>query len=161
MLVSLTLSGNAIAEDETNDAAEPSESLLDAASRAGTPESKPGAFLSSPDFRDVRMTAEPIDEPLSPSFKMFGAGMFIVSGADLASTELALGRTGVREANPLQRNRSVRILSHAVAPALMYCLTDKLHKSGRPKLALLARLGFTIGYSYVVMHNLRTAAAAP
>lgn len=38
-------------------------------------------------------------------------------------------------------------------------MTDRLHKSGRPKLALLARLGFNVAYSYVVMHNLRSAAA--
>ncbi len=168
MLVALTLGGNAFAETATDDGAEPevgqaspSDSFLDAASHAATGDVKPGAFLDSPDFRNVRMTDGMFGDPSRPMFRMFGAGMFIASGADLASTEYALSLPGIHEANPLQRNRSIRFLSHAAAPVAMYYLTEKLHDSGKPKLALLARIGFTVGYSYVVMHNLRTAATAP
>ena len=168
LLVALTVGERVFAEAETNEAREleigkasPSGSLLQAASQATAIDGKLDRFLSSPDFRNVRMSHGLFDEPSSAAFKMFGAGMFIASGADVASTEYALTRPGVYEANPLQRNRTVRILTHAAVPALMYYFTAKAHDSGKPKLALLARIGFTVGYSYVVMHNLRTAAMAP
>jgi hypothetical protein len=87
--------------------------------------------------------------------------MFATAGADLASTEMGLGRAGVYEANPLQGNRNVRILTHVAAPAFMYWVTDKLHDRGKTKEALLARIGFNVAYSYIVMHNLRTASSIP
>jgi hypothetical protein len=89
-------------------------------------------------------------------YTALGVVMFAAAGFDLASTELGSSRPGIYEANPFQGNRGVRIATHVAAPALMYWVTDRLHKSGRPKLALLARLGFNVAYSYAVMHNLRT-----
>ncbi len=41
----------------------------------------------------------------------------------------------------------------------MYWITDKLHDRGKRKTALIARIGFNVAYSYVVMHNLRTASS--
>jgi hypothetical protein len=85
--------------------------------------------------------------------------MFVVASADLATTELGLARPGVYETNPMQGNRNVRILTHVAAPAFMYWVTDKLHDKGKTKMALVARIGFSVAYSYVVMHSLRTASA--
>lgn len=90
-------------------------------------------------------------------YQAFGAGMFIAAGADLASTEIALTRPGLYEMNPVQGNRAVRVLTHVAAPAVMYYVTNKIHDSGKPRLALIARIGFSVAYSYVVMHNLRSA----
>ncbi len=56
----------------------------------------------------------------------------------------------------MQGNRNVRILTHVAAPAFMYWVTDKLHDQGKTKTALVARIGFSVAYSYIVMHNLRT-----
>ena len=169
MLVALALGGNVFAETETNEGIEPeaaveaspSESMLSAASQPAPSDLKATSFLSSPDFRNVRLTDGMFEQPSGAAFKMFGAGMIIAAGADLASTEYGLSRPGVYEVNPVQGNRSTRILTHAAVPALMYFVTEKLHDSGKPKLALLARIGFTVGYSYVVMHNLRTASLTP
>lgn len=167
LLATLTLAGNAIAETETKESegsevaqVRPADPSLQAALNAAPVDMKPH-FFHTPDFRNSRVTAGMLDRRSSPAFKVLGAGMFIASGADLASTELALRRPGIEEANPFQRNGAVRAISHAAAPALMYYVTDRLRDGGRPKLALLARIGFTVGYGYIVMHNLRTAAAAP
>jgi hypothetical protein len=119
-------------------------------------------FASSSDFpMDLRhgWTAEGVRERPGSFYSVLGVGMFAVAGADLASTELGWSRPGVFEVNPLQRNRGVRVATHVAAPALMYWVTDRLHRSGRPKLALMARLGFNVAYSYVVMHNLRSGGA--
>lgn len=113
---------------------------------------------SSPDLRPGRMANGVLEQP-GGLYAALGVGMFAVAGADLASTELGSSRPGIYEANPFQGNRSVRIATHVAAPALMYWVTDRLQKSGRPKLALLARLGFNVAYSYAVMHNLRSGAA--
>lgn len=170
MFVAMALAGNVFAETEISESAEPeaavvetsaSESVLSAASQSAVTDLKAGTFLSSPDFRNTRIADGMFDEPSSAAFKMFGAGMFIAAGADLASTEYGLSRPGVYEVNPVQGNRNLRLLTHAAVPAFMYFVTDKLHDKGKTKLALLARIGFTVGYSYVVMHNMRTAALAP
>jgi hypothetical protein len=121
----------------------------------------PAVSIGSVDFRRPSIPDGTFGVPSSGAFTAFGIGMFVASGADLASTEFGLSRPGIQEANPLQRNRNVRILSHVAAPALMYWMTEKLHDKGRTKTALFARIGFNVAYSYVVMHNLRTAALNP
>jgi hypothetical protein len=115
----------------------------------------------SPDFRRPILADGSVDQPSSATFTAFGVGMFAVAGADLASTEMGLARPGVYESNPFQGNRNVRILTHVAAPAFMYWVTDKLHDRGKTKEALLARIGFNVAYSYIVMHNLRTASSIP
>ncbi len=122
-------------------------------------QSKP--FIGSVDFRRPAIADGMFDKPSSGAFNAFGIGMFVAAGADLASTELGLARPGIYEANPMQGNRNVRILTHVAAPAFMYWVTDKLHDKGKTKEALIARIGFSIAYSYVVMHNLRTAQSLP
>ena len=163
------MGGNVFAETETKESAEPetaaqarpSDSIGRAASHLVGDDAFGGAFLNPREFGGARIKGGMFEEPSSASFKIFGAGMFIAAGADLASTEYGLGRAGVYEVNPMQGNRSMRILTHAAVPAFMYFVTQKLHDRGKPKLALLARIGFTVGYGYVVMHNLRTASLAP
>lgn len=170
VLLALAMGGKVFAETETKERTEPeaamgasaSESKPRAASQPAGNDVNAGALLlGSRDFRNVRIADGTFEEPSAASFKIFGASMFIVAGADLASTEYGLSRPGIYEANPVQGNRNMRILTHAAVPAFMYFVTEKLHDSGKPKLALLARIGFTVGYSYVVMHNLRTASLSP
>lgn len=117
-----------------------------------------GDFRGADSRLDLRpgWMADGILEQPGGLYTALGVGMFAAAGADLASTELGSGHPGIYEANPLQGNRSVRIATHVAAPALMYWVTDRLHKRGKPKLALFARIGFNVAYSYVVMHNLRS-----
>ncbi len=135
---------------------------------AASEEQSPLKDLTAPGFAravdfpmDLRPggTADGILQRPGSLYSVLGVGMFAVAGADLASTELGSSRPGVYEANPLQSNRGVRVATHVAAPALMYWVTDRLHRSGKPKLALIARLGFNVAYSYVVMHNLRSGGA--
>jgi hypothetical protein len=167
MLVAVALSGSSFAETKSMESAErelstetTSASLLQAASLTAT-DGATGRLLGSPDFRNAGMTDRVFEEPSSPAFKVLGVTMFAVSAADFASTDRALSHPGVYEANPVQGNRNVRLLSHVAVPAFMYFVTEKLEDNGKPKLALIARIGFNVAYSYVVMHNLRTAALAP
>ncbi len=154
MLFSISLSwqsavlADSAQETEEEEAAEPRTSLAEAVQ---TP-----TFTEPVEFRRPAIDVSAFELPSSRAFDAFGVGMFVVSAADLASTEVALARPGLQEANPMQGNRNVRILSHIAAPALMYWITDKLHDRGKRKTALLARIGFNVAYSYIVMHNLRT-----
>jgi hypothetical protein len=157
MVVSMVLSGfsSVVAASERGDG-EPAEAQVSILEAAQAP-----IFAGSPDFRRPAIADGSFGRPSSGAFNAFGVGMFVVAGADLASTELGLARPGVYEANPLQGNRNVRILTHVAAPAFMYWVTDKLHDKGKTKTALVARIGFSVAYSYIVMHNLRTASALP
>jgi hypothetical protein len=157
MMFSMLLSLTAGAFAETREAE--SESA-----ESQTPRIDVQAFpfsIESPDFRRPILANGSIDQPSTAMFNAFGVGMFATAGADLATTEMGLGRPGVYESNPLQGNRNVRILTHVAAPAFMYWVTDKLHDRGKTKEALLARIGFNVAYSYIVMHNLRTASSMP
>ena len=122
-------------------------------------ESKPRNAAASPAQSPLKDFSSGVLEQPGGFYTALGIGMFAVAGADLASTELGSSRPGVYEANPFQGNRGVRIATHVAAPALMYWVTDRLHKRGKPKLALLARIGFNVAYSYAVMHNVRAGAA--
>lgn len=101
------------------------------------------------------------DEGGSALFKALGVGMFLASGADLASTELGLSRPGITEVNPTQQNRTLRVTTHVAAPAVMWWVSERVHRGGKPKLALFMRIGFAVAYSYVVMHNVRTMNTVP
>lgn len=168
MLLSLLLTGAAFAESESTETVNGEvESMGEAPPSAisNGPESDTSFSLSdgrdfsslgvSGDLRGTRMT-DSFERPSSSAFKAFGVGMFVAAGADLASTEFGLSQPGTYEVNPFQGNRTVRALTHAAAPAFMYWATEKMRDKGKPKLALLTRIGFTIAYSYVVMHNVRT-----
>ena len=98
------------------------------------------------------------ERPKEPGklYRLLGYGLYASSAADLASTEWGLERRGLVEANPLMANRSVRISAHVVAPAVTAWATDEVSRRGHEKLALYIRLGFTVLYSYAVIHNLRT-----
>ena len=154
MLISIPLSWQSVVladsaqETQEGESAGPQTSLVEAA--------KTLTFAEPIEFQRPAIDISAYELPSSRAFEAFGVGMFVVSGADLASTEVALARPGLQEGNPMQGNRSVRILSHIAAPAIMYWVTDKLHDRGRRKTALLARIGFNVAYSYIVMHNLRT-----
>jgi hypothetical protein len=168
MLVALTLNGNLFAETEAREESGPEAagtsapaSSFPAASESATRDFGARSLVSAPDFRNVRIADGIFDAPSSAAFHTFGVTMFAAAGADLLTTEVGLNRPGVYEANPVQGNRSVRILTHAAVPAFMYFVTEKLHDKGKTKAALFARIGFSIAYSYVAMHNLRTASAAP
>lgn len=154
MMISMLLGVHAGVLAETE--AEPTEAQVSLTQAAQAP-----IFTSSVDFRRPSIADGTFDPPSSGAFNAFGIGMFLTAGADLASTELGVARPGVYETNPMQGNRNVRILTHVAAPAFMYWVTDKLHDKGKTKTALLARIGFSVAYSYVVMHNLRTASALP
>ncbi len=158
MVVSMVLgafSGVVAASERIADG-EPAEAQVSILEAAQAP-----IFTSSPDFRRPAIGGGSFDRPSTGAFNAFGVGMFVMAGADLATTEMGLARPNLYEANPLQGNRNVRILTHVAAPAFMYWVTDKLHDKGKTKTALVARIGFSVAYSYIVMHNLRAASALP
>ncbi len=150
--LSMTLISMLLAlQSETRDE-EPADTRNPLAEAAQTP------IGSEPlDFKRPVIADGVYEPPSSGAFDAFGVGMFVVAGADLASTEVGLARLGVYESNPMQGHRTVRIMSHVAAPAFMYWVTDKLHDKGKRKLALGARVAFSVAYSYIVMHNLRTS----
>ena len=155
MMISMLLSG-VLGATEREAEAEPTEAQVSLTRAAQAP-----IFTGTVDFRRPSIVDGSFNQPSTGAFNAFGVGMFVAAGADLASTELGLARPGVYESNPMQANRNVRILTHVAAPAFMYWVTDKLHDKGKTKTALVARIGFSVAYSYVVMHNLRTASALP
>ncbi|HEY7698202.1 MAG TPA: hypothetical protein VIE88_07280 [Vicinamibacteria bacterium] len=158
MMISMVLGtfSSVAAAAERRVEAEPAEAQVSLTEAAQAP-----IFTGSLDFRRAAIADGSFDQPSSGAFQAAGIGMFVVAGADLATTELGLARPGVYEANPMQGNRSVRILTHVAAPAFMYWVTNKLQDKGKTKTALVARIGFSVAYSYIVMHNLRTASALP
>jgi hypothetical protein len=89
-------------------------------------------------------------------FKFSGAAMFAASASDLLTTEYGLKQPGIYEANAFADNRGLRIATHVVAPAVTWWATEKIHKKGRPKLALAIRIGLMVAYSYAAIHNVRT-----
>ena len=86
-------------------------------------------------------------------FKTAGILMFILSAGDVGTTYYGLRQPGIEEANPLMRSPAVAVMAHVAVPAMLYWSTEELHKR-HSKLAWGVRIGFCIGYSYVIMHNL-------
>jgi hypothetical protein len=89
-------------------------------------------------------------------FRFMGVGMFAASAGDIGTTEWGLRQDGIYEGNPISTNRGVRIATHVVAPAVVWWTTEKMHKQGRKKLALVLRIGLMVAYSYAAMHNIHT-----
>lgn len=96
----------------------------------------------------------------SPILKATGWGMFAASAADLMTTEWGLSE-GLSEGNPVASGRGVRIATHVVGPAAVWWTTDRLERSGQPKLALSLRIALMAAYSYATIHNLRQVGAIP
>jgi len=88
-------------------------------------------------------------------FSGLGVGMFLATSGDAVSTEWGLSRPGVYEANPLMRNRAVRIGAHVAVPTLMWWASDHFYKNGQRKVAWALRIGMTAAYGYVTLHNVR------
>jgi len=89
-------------------------------------------------------------------FDAFGWAMAASSAADVASTEWGLRQPGVFERNPLMGNRSLRIGVHVATPAAVWWLTERMHRQGQKKVALIVRISVVAAYGYATLHNLRT-----
>lgn len=96
------------------------------------------------------------DEQPGTLFRALGLATYGVSGGDIVSTELALAN-GSFELNPTQRNRAVRITTHAVWAPLFNHTTDRLYRGGHKKTALWLRIGMVAAMGYATAHNLRNA----
>ena len=97
------------------------------------------------------LTAAPATADL---FDAFGLGVYAAKVGDTVSTEIALRRLGTYEANPLMRNRGVRLATTVAAPLLFNCATAHLHET-HPRAALWMRIGVVVGWGYITAHNLR------
>ncbi len=84
---------------------------------------------------------------------------FVLAGgvtADAATTEIALRRPGVYEANPLQRNRGVRLGTHAgIAIGLPLLESRALAGKGRRArlVVMVLNVGIGVGFGLVARHN--------
>ena len=115
-----------------------------------TPTPTPNSFAA---YLEAR-TSKP-----SPAFQAFGYSMFAASGADVATTEWALRQPGVYEANPFMRNRGVRIATHALVPAAAWWTSRWMQQHGRRKAALFLRIGVTVAYGVLAVHNAHVASS--
>lgn len=87
-------------------------------------------------------------------FDVLGIGIYVTKATDIATTELALGRPGVYEANPLLHNRGVRVAASAVVAPLINLGTARVYRT-RPRLALWMRVGVVVGWGFASAHHLR------
>jgi len=87
-------------------------------------------------------------------FKVLGYGVYATRAGDIVSTELALRRANTYEANPLMRNRTIRMTSSVATAVGINYMTSKLHKH-HPRAALWVRIATVVGWGYVTAHNLR------
>ena len=144
----LTLTGVVLADDTENEnqqqtrPLEPTESDLES------------FRLTSPDGDLI------FDDGRSALFRASGVGMFAASAADIATTEWGLSQ-GLHEANPAASQRGMRLATHVVGPAVLYWASDRLARSGKPKLALGLRIGLMVAYSYAAIHNARLIQGTP
>jgi hypothetical protein len=101
-----------------------------------------------------------LPEEGSRSFAAAGLGIFAASAADFATTEWGLSR-GLQEGNPVASQRGIRLVHHVAGPALVYWSTERLRKSGKPRLALGLRIALMAAYSYAAIHNVRQVGGVP
>ena len=99
-------------------------------------------------------TAQAVENGESDFFKILGWTTYGVIAGDLASTEIGISQ-GAIEANPLMRNRAVRISSHAVVAVVANHATARLHRAGHEKMALWMRIAMVAGYGYIISRNMR------
>ena len=76
--------------------------------------------------------------------------------ADAISTEMALSRPGVYEANPMQRNRYVRIGSHAALAVALPMIEKRVFRN-HPKLAAVLNFGLAAGFAVISGSNVQLA----
>lgn len=93
-------------------------------------------------------------------WRLCGWLVFVSSGGDVVSTELALRVAGVYEVNPLQQERWVRITTHVAASAYVYWASEQLYPEHRT-LAWVLRVSYIVFWSYLTVHNLRVARGPP
>jgi hypothetical protein len=96
----------------------------------------------------------------SALFQISGVGMFALSAADVATTEIGLAR-GLTEGNPAASNRALRLVQHVAGPAAVYWTTERLRRNGKEKLALALRIALVAAYGYATVHNLRQVGGLP
>ncbi len=96
----------------------------------------------------------------SVGFSASALSMFAASAADIATTEWGLSQ-GFVEGNPVVAQRGVRIATHIAAPIAVYWATERLHRSGKKKLAFFLRLSIMAAYSYAAIHNTRMITTNP
>ena len=101
-----------------------------------------------------------LDDGHSALFRASGVGMFAASAADIATTEWGLSQ-GLHEGNPAASQRGLRLATHVVGPAALYWASDRLVRTGKPKLALGLRIGLMVAYSYAAIHNARLIQGSP
>lgn len=101
-----------------------------------------------------------LDDGSSALFRASGVGMFAASAADIATTEWGLSQ-GLHEANPAASQRGLRLATHVVGPAVVYWASERLVRTGKPKLALGLRVALMVAYSYAAIHNTRLIQASP
>lgn len=86
--------------------------------------------------------------------------LFVASGADFVSTELALRIPGAVELNPLGQKRWARVAATVVAPTVVRWSTEKLYRK-HPRWAWAIRIGSVTLWSFATVHNLRIARGPP
>lgn len=101
-----------------------------------------------------------LDDGSSALFRASGVGMFAASASDIATTEWGLSQ-GLHEANPAASQRGLRLATHVVGPAVVYWASERLVRTGKPKLALGLRVALMVAYSYAAIHNARLIQAIP
>ncbi len=83
--------------------------------------------------------------------KILLIGMLAGSAFDVGTTDYALSHPGVYEANPLMRNRGVRITVNVVVPFMLY----KMIKGKSTKVQLGVAGSYIAAKTFVGIHNLR------
>lgn len=82
--------------------------------------------------------------------------LYTGGAGEVISTEVALRRPGVAEANPALQNQAVRIVWRSAAPFLVDLGACALERQGHPRFAFWWRMGYAIGLSLITVHNLQT-----
>ena len=89
-------------------------------------------------------------------FRASAVALRAAIAADAITTEAALSRPGIREANPLQRNRAVRIGTHAAVGVLLPVL-ERRYMRQHPKAAALLNFGLAAGFAAISGSNIQLA----
>lgn len=100
-------------------------------------------------FGAAGATAQEREE--SKAFRVLGWATYGTVAADAITTEIGLCR-GAREVNPLQRNRAVRLSTHAAFGIGFNYGTAKLY-ANHPKVALWMRIGAVAFFGFLTAHN--------
>lgn len=115
------------------------------------------AFVCGPwaGFTPCPRRADAPPPRMGPRLAFYGA----LAGADLASTEMFLGR-GLEEGNPLMRHRGVRVSSRTAATVGLAMLDQHLDRKGHRRAMWAVRGVLAVGTAVIVGRNLHAYAAA-